>query len=61
MANVTETVKQSLLGAIQPAALTSDARATFLANSQQGEDGELYMDQNAFISAIAPPDEDYVS
>jgi hypothetical protein len=61
MATVTETVKQGLLGATQPTSLTSDSRATFLANSQQGEDGELYMDQNAFINAIAPPDEDYVS
>jgi solute carrier family 25 aspartate/glutamate transporter 12/13 len=61
MATVTEAVKESLLGSKQPESLTHEARDTFLKHSRQEEDGELYMNEEDFINAIAPPDEDYVS
>ncbi|KIW17084.1 hypothetical protein PV08_04275 [Exophiala spinifera] len=59
MATVGEAVKESLLGTTQPESLSSEAKATFLKNSRQGEDGELYMNEEDFINAIAPPEEDY--
>ena len=61
MATVTEAVKESLLGTIQAPDLSQEVRTSFLTNAQQGEDGEYYMDMEGFVSAIAPPDEDYVS
>lgn len=61
MATVTEAVKESLLGSTAPAQLSYESRATFLKHSQQDADGELYMSEENFIEAIAPPEEDYVS
>lgn len=61
MATITEAVKESLLGTEQPANLSQESRATFIKHARQGEDGELYMNQEDFINAIAPPGEDYVS
>jgi len=62
MATVTETVKESLVGSVHPTGLTNESRTTFFQNSrQEGEDGELYMNEEDFINAIAPPQEDYVS
>lgn len=61
MATVTEAVKESLVGSSQPSGLTKEARTTFFKHSRQGEDGELYMNEEDFIAAIAPPEEDYVS
>jgi solute carrier family 25 aspartate/glutamate transporter 12/13 len=61
MATVTEAVKESLLGSTTTAPLSIEARATFLKHSKQNEDGELYMNQEDFVDAIAPPEEDYVS
>ena len=61
MATVTEAVKESLLGKEAPASLSADSRLTFMRNSKRGEDDQLYMDEEDFINAIAPADEDYVS
>lgn len=61
MATVTEAVKESLLGATQPESLSTEAKVTFLKHSRQEDDGELYMNEEDFINAIAPPEEDYVS
>ena len=61
MATVTEAVKESLLGKEAPPSLSSESRLSFLKNSKRGEDGELYMDEEDFINAIAPAEEDYVS
>jgi len=60
MATVTEAVKESLLGSTAPPNLSSESRATFLKYAQQDADGELYMNEEAFINAVAPPEEDYV-
>ena len=61
MATVTEAVKESLVGKVQPADLSNEARTNFLAHARQGDDGEMYMDKDGFIDAIAPEGEDYVS
>lgn len=60
MATVTEAVKESLLGSTAPTNLSSESRATFLKYAQQDTDGELYMNEEDFINAVAPPEEDYV-
>ncbi|KIW83387.1 hypothetical protein Z517_02632 [Fonsecaea pedrosoi CBS 271.37] len=59
MATVTEAVKESLLGSTTPSSLSTESRLTFLKHANQGEDGELYMNEEGFINAIAPPEEDY--
>ncbi|KAJ9500744.1 mitochondrial aspartate-glutamate transporter agc1 [Exophiala xenobiotica] len=59
MATVTEAVKESLLGSTVPDSLSGEAKATFLKHSRAAEDGELYMNEEDFIAAIAPPEEDY--
>jgi solute carrier family 25 (mitochondrial aspartate/glutamate transporter), member 12/13 len=62
MATVAETVKESLLGTSQPAELSASSRTTFLKHARRDEDtGELYMGEEEFVNAIAPPDQDYVS
>ena len=62
MAIVAETVKESLLGTSQPVELSASSRTTFLKHARRDEDtGELYMGEEEFVNAIAPPDQDYVS
>ena len=61
MATVAEAVKKSLVGKEAPPELSSESRLGFMKNAKRGEDGELYMDEEAFIDAIAPMGEDYVS
>jgi hypothetical protein len=61
MATITESVKESLLGTTKPEELSQTSRATFLKYAQRDESGELYMGEEDFVNAIAPPDEDYVS
>ncbi|KIX98929.1 uncharacterized protein Z520_05390 [Fonsecaea multimorphosa CBS 102226] len=59
MATVTEAVKESLLGSSAPSSLSTESRMTFLRHANKDEDGELYMNEEDFINAIAPPEEDY--
>jgi solute carrier family 25 aspartate/glutamate transporter 12/13 len=61
MATVADTVKETLLGASLPADLTQESRTTFLKHARQDENGDFYMEEEDFINAIAPPDENYVS
>ncbi len=62
MATVTETVKESLIGATREPQLSQLARATFLKHARKDEDtGELFMNEVDFVDAIAPINEDYVS
>ena len=61
MATVTEAVKESLLGTTTPESLSTESRITFLRHANKDEAGELYMSEEDFINAIAPPEEDYVS
>jgi solute carrier family 25 aspartate/glutamate transporter 12/13 len=50
-----------LLGATMPAELTQESRTTFLKHARKDENGDFYMEEEDFINAIAPPDENYVS
>jgi hypothetical protein len=58
---VKEAVKESLLGTEEPTQLSAQTRSTFLLHAKKDpESGELYIDKEEFINAIAPPSEDYV-
>jgi len=58
--SIKESLKESLLGTEAPEGVSSESRARFLQHATLEEEGELYMTQDDFINAIAPPDEDYV-
>jgi len=63
IAIVSETVKESLLGADhETGQLSLQAKATFDTYAKKDEStGELVMGEEEFINAIAPEKEDYVS
>lgn len=54
-------LKESLLGKEAPEGVTHESKARFLQHASIEEEDELYMSQDDFVNAIAPPDEDYVS
>ena len=59
-----EVVKEKLLGTDleQNVQLSALSKATFDKNARRdGESGELVMEEEEFINAIAPEGEDYVS
>jgi hypothetical protein len=57
---VTKIVNTATVVQTEPG-LSAEAHKVFYKHSRPGEDGTLYMDQDQFINAIAPPDEDFVS
>jgi len=57
---IKETVKETLLGSETPDGVSSESKDRFLQFASLEEDGELFMTQDDFINAIAPPEEDYV-
>lgn len=61
MATATGKIKESLVGTNDELQLSQEVRANFMKHAKQDENGELYMDSEDFINAIAPPEEDYVS
>ena len=63
MATVTEKVKETLVGTEEePQELSAQKRGEFLRNALEDEaTGEQYLDEAAFINAVAPEGEDYVS
>lgn len=64
MTSVKETVKETLVGtsnSTEAPELSHQARANFIRHAQKDENGELYMNEDAFIEAVAPKQEDYVS
>ena len=62
MATMAESVKESLLGTSQPEDLSPSSRTTFLKHARRDEDtDELYMGEEEFVNAIAPPEQNYVS
>ena len=62
MATVAESVKESLVGVVKPPDLSNETRVNWLQYAKKDdEDGQSYMDREAFVNAIAPPGEDYVS
>jgi solute carrier family 25 aspartate/glutamate transporter 12/13 len=61
MATVAESVKESLLGISLPEQLSPSSRTTFLKHARRDDKtDELYMGEEEFVNAIAPPDQDYV-
>lgn len=61
MAIVTEAVKESLLGSTEEPQLSHQSRSNFVRHAQKDENGELFMNKENFINAVAPKQEDYVS
>lgn len=60
VSTVKEAVKESLVGAEEPAQLSAQTKARFSSHAiKDPETGELYLGPEQFISAIAPKDEDY--
>lgn len=61
MATVTEKVKESLVGTEEEPQLSAQTRNDFMRNAVRDEEtGEHYLDEGAFIDAVAPEGEDYV-
>ena len=59
---VTEAVKETLLGSVEPVQLSSETKKRFRMHAvRDAESGEYYIGPDQFIDAIAPPGEDYVS
>lgn len=59
---VKEAVKGALLPSEESPDLSAQSRARFTANAvKDAKTGELYLDLDNFISAVAPKTEDYVS
>lgn len=61
MASVKESVKEKLIGSSEEPQLSHQARSNFLRHAQKDENGELFMNEDSFIDAVAPRHEDYVS
>lgn len=61
MATVAETVKDSLVGYAVPSEMSSETRINWLQFAKRDDNGDLYMDREAFVEAVCPPNEDYVS
>ncbi|MCJ1322773.1 mitochondrial aspartate-glutamate transporter agc1 [Xylographa vitiligo] len=59
MATVKEAVKESLLGTTVEPQLSQQARANFEKHARRDDDGELFMNEDDFINAIAPESENY--
>lgn len=55
-----EALKEKILGSEAPESVSSESKTTFLKHASLEENGELFMTQDDFIDAIAPPEEDYV-
>lgn len=62
MATVAETVRESLIGTSQPEQLSPSSRTSFLKHARRDEGtDDLYMGEEEFVNAIAPPEQNYVS
>ena len=62
MATVKEQVGEVLLGTSEAPQLSHQTRAIFMKHCRTDQEtGEHYLDENAFIEAVAPESEDYVN
>lgn len=61
MASVKESVKEKLVGSTEKPQLSHQARSNFLRHAQKDENGEPFMNEDNFIDAVAPKQEDFVS
>ena len=61
MATVKDQVAGALLGTEQPPQLTQQTRAAFMKHATKGEgEDDYFLDEDAFVDAVAPAAEDYV-
>lgn len=61
-ATVTDKVQEVLLGTTDEPQLSQQSKQEFMKHAVQDEaTGEYYLDEERFVSAIAPEQEDYVS
>lgn len=61
MASVKSAVKESLVGSTEEPQVPSQVKGNFYRHARKDESGDLYMNEEDFINAIAPAQEDYVS
>lgn len=61
MTSVKESFKEKLVGSTEEPQLSHQARSNFLRHARKDEYGELFMNEDDFINAVAPKQEDYVS
>lgn len=61
MATVKEEMREVLLGTTDEPQLSQLTRAAFMKYAQKDESGEYFLNEDQFISAVAPESEDYVS
>lgn len=61
MTSVKDSVKEKLVGSSEEPQLSHQARANFLRHARKDDHGELFMNEEDFINAVAPKQEDYVS
>lgn len=62
LTTVKEVVKEALVGTEADVQLSAQSRSIFDKNARKDEEtGELFMGEEEFINAVAPPTEDYVS
>jgi len=61
MATVKEEVREVLLGTTDEPQLSQLTRAAFMRHAEKDESGEYYLNEDQFITAVAPESEDYVS
>ncbi|KAF3395710.1 Calcium-binding mitochondrial carrier protein Aralar2 [Penicillium rolfsii] len=59
MASVKDTVKETLVGSTEAPELSHQARSIFVRHAQKDENGDLFMNEDDFINAVAPKQEDY--
>ncbi|KAJ5653541.1 hypothetical protein N7490_000544 [Penicillium lividum] len=59
MSSVKEAVKETLVGSTEEPQLSHQARSNFLRHAQKDENGEPFMNEDDFINAVAPKQEDY--
>ena len=61
MATVKEEVREVLLGSTEEPQLSQLTRAAFMKHAHKDESGEYFLNEDEFITAVAPEGEDYVS
>lgn len=62
MAALKEEVREALLGTTEEPQLSQLTRGAFMKHAQKDEaTGEYFLNEDAFIEAVAPESEDYVS
>ncbi|KAJ5183172.1 hypothetical protein N7492_000788 [Penicillium capsulatum] len=59
MSSVTESVKEKLVGSTEEPSLSHQARTNFFRHAQKDENGDTFMNEEDFINAVAPKQEDY--